>query len=62
MDPREKNIRDMIITTGSGEDAKDTSQLKGEAKNELSGKNVTVQYDTQGGAGKGPWGGEASGS
>jgi hypothetical protein len=61
MDPRTKNIREMKVDTGTAVDVRESTMLKGEAKDSLSGKNVTVQYDTQGGAGKGPWGGEASG-
>jgi hypothetical protein len=36
----------MSVTTNSGKDVKDTSQLKGEAKDSLSGKNETKQYHT----------------
>lgn len=40
------NLRTMSVTTNSGKDVKDTSQLKGEAKDSLSGKNDTKQYHT----------------
>lgn len=55
-------LRDKEITTGTGKDVKDTSQISGQASDSLSGKNSTVQYETTGsGAGKGPWGGLPSG-
>ncbi len=58
------NIRDMSITTGSGTDVKNTSQLKGEAQKTPAEKesNVTKQYETAGGVGKGSLGGKASGA
>ena len=56
--PDFQNIRTMTITTGSGKDVKDTNQLKGEAKDSLSGKNETKEYTTSGSpTGGGPWGG-----
>jgi hypothetical protein len=36
----------MVVTTSSGKDVKDTMQLKGEAKDGLSGKNETKAYHT----------------
>jgi hypothetical protein len=40
------NLRTMVVTTSSGKDVKDTMQLKGEAKDGLSGKNETKAYHT----------------
>ena len=40
------NLRNMVVTTSSGKDVKDTMQLKGEAKDSLSGKNETKEYHT----------------
>lgn len=56
------NVRDMVVTTSSGKDVKDTSMLKGEAKDSLKGTNETKQYETSGSAKKGPLGGENTGS
>lgn len=42
------NIRTMSVTTSTGKDVKDTQQIKGEAKDSLSGKNETTQYSTAG--------------
>lgn len=53
------NVRDKVITTGSGSDVKSTSQLKGEAKDSLSGKNEVTEYTT-GGSDKGKLGGKPS--
>lgn len=53
------NLRTMSVTTSSGKDVKDTSQLKGEAKDSLSGKNDTKQYHT-GGTSPGKLGGMPS--
>lgn len=41
-----KDPTKMNITTSSGKDVKDTHQLKGEAADSLSGKNVTKTYET----------------
>lgn len=38
--------RDATVTSSSGKNVKDTSQLKGEAKDSLSGTNSTTQYET----------------
>jgi hypothetical protein len=38
--------RDAEVTSKSGKNVKDTSQLSGEAKNSLSGTNDTKQYET----------------
>jgi hypothetical protein len=38
--------RDATVTSSSGKNVKDTSQLKGEAKDSLSGTNSTVQHET----------------
>lgn len=43
---RTSNIRNMEFSSTSGKDVKDTSQLKGEAKDSLSGTNVTKQFET----------------
>lgn len=51
------NLRSLKVTTGTGKDVKDTMQLSGEAKDSLSGTNVTEQYTTSGGSGTGPYGG-----
>lgn len=57
-----EGLRDATFSTSSGKDVKDTSQISGEAKDSLSGKNSTVQFEAPGsGAGKGPWGGLPSG-
>lgn len=53
---RSTNIRDVKVTSSSGKDVKDTSQLKGEAKDSLSGKNVTEQFETSWSP-SGPYGG-----
>ncbi len=53
---RKTNIRDVEISSTSGKDVKDTSQLKGEAKDSLSGTNVTKQFETSTPIG-GPYGG-----
>ena len=52
-------IRDMEVTTKSGDHVCDTSQLKGEAKDSLSGTNVLKQHTTSGEAAPGPDGGMA---
>lgn len=52
---RHTNIRDVKVSSTSGKDVKDTSQLKGEAKDSLGGKNSTVQFETNWTA-KGPFG------
>lgn len=57
-----KNLRDMIVDTSDGTDVKDTNMLKGEAKDSLSGKNSTTQYETTGSARVGPLGGENAGN
>lgn len=43
---RSTNLRDVRVTSSSGKRASETSQLKGEAKDSLSGKNSTVQHNT----------------
>lgn len=53
---RTSNIRDVSFSSTSGKDVKDTSQLKGEAKDSLSGKNVTKQFETSASI-PGPYGG-----
>lgn len=40
------NLRDAAPTSSSGKNVKDTTQLKGEAKDSLSGTNKTEQYET----------------
>jgi len=39
-------LRDAEPTSNSGKCVEDTEQLSGEAKDSLSGKNSTVQYET----------------
>lgn len=58
--PKMDNPRTMTVTTASGKDVKDTQQLKGEAKDSLSGKNVTKQHYNSGPAAPGPHGGKPS--
>jgi hypothetical protein len=53
------NVRDKVITTGSGQDVKSTQQLKGEAKDSLSGRNEVTEYIT-GSTDKGKLGGMPS--
>jgi hypothetical protein len=50
-------LRDLEITTKSGEHVCDTDMLKGEAKDSLSGTNVLKQYEKSGEASPGPHGG-----
>lgn len=57
---RNTNLRDLVITTSTGKDVKDTKQLSGEAKDSLTGKNDLKQYETSGGC-SGPYGGLPSG-
>tara|TARA_R110000868_G_scaffold18653_8_gene81638 strand:- start:361 stop:552 length:192 start_codon:yes stop_codon:yes gene_type:complete len=58
MDNVPSNLRDMVVTPGTGKDVKDTQQLSGVAADSLSGKNSTTQYENAGGcSGDGPWGG-----
>jgi hypothetical protein len=57
---RDTNLRDMVITTETGKDVRDTKMLSGQASDSLSGKNELKQYDTAGGC-KGPYGGLPSG-
>lgn len=55
-------LRDKEFTTNSGKDVKDTSMISGQAKDGLSGKNSTTQYETTGSMNsQGPLGGMASG-
>lgn len=53
---RNTNLRDLRVTSSMGKRACDTSQLKGEAKDSLSGKNSTVQHTTSASI-PGPFGG-----
>lgn len=57
---RSTNIRDITVKSSSGVIAADSSQLKGEAKNSLSGKNVTKGTETSVSL-SGPWGGKNTG-
>jgi hypothetical protein len=43
---RWKGLRDAEPTSKSGKCVEETDQLSGEAKDSLSGKNATVQYET----------------
>lgn len=52
-----KDLRNMSVTTSTGKNVCETSQLKGEAKNSLSGTNVTKQFTTSGDASPGAKGG-----
>ena len=56
-----KNLRTMVITTSTATDVRDTSMLKGEAKDSLTGSNKTEQYYASGDASPGPYGGKPSG-
>ena len=40
------SLRDAKVTSTSGKNVRDTKQLSGEAKDSLSGKNSTEQYET----------------
>lgn len=51
-------LRDMEVTTKTGTCVSDTSMLKGEAKDSLSGTNVLKQHTTSGDAAPGTMGGE----
>lgn len=55
----EQNVRDKVITTASGKPVEETSQLKGEAKDSLSGTNSVTEYTT-GSTDKGKLGGKPS--
>lgn len=55
----EQNVRDKVITTASGSMVENTSQLKGEAKDSLSGTNTVTEYVT-GSTDKGKLGGKPS--
>lgn len=52
----EQNVRNKTITTASGSPVENTSQLKGEAKDSLSGTNDMSEYKT-GATSKGKLGG-----
>ena len=51
------DLRNMEVTTSSGSHVCDTQQLKGEAKDSLSGTNVLKQYTTSGDSAPGATGG-----
>lgn len=51
------DLRNMEVTTKSGTHVCDTDQLRGEAKDSLSGTNVLKQYTTSGEAAPGKSGG-----
>lgn len=53
---RTTNLRDLKVSSSSGKNVKDTSQLKGEAKDSLSGTNVTKEFTTSTSI-SGPFGG-----
>lgn len=63
---QKSNLRTLEVTTSSGKDVKDTSMLKGEAKPSAAFRetNQTKEYSSgsSGAAGKGPLGGENTGS
>ena len=46
MDILGEKLRNAAPTSSSGKNVKDTSQLKGEARDSLSGTNKTEQYET----------------
>lgn len=54
------NLRDLVVTTSSGKDVRDTKMLSGEAKDSLHGKNELKQHTTSGSGASGPWGGKAA--
>ena len=56
---KQENLRKLKVTTDSGTDVKDTSQLKGQASptSAWKAKNDTNQYTTSGGVPKGSLGG-----
>lgn len=54
-----ENVRNKVITTSSGQPVEDTMQLKGEAKDSLSGTNSVTEYTT-GSTDKGKLGGKPS--
>lgn len=56
---RMKNLRDMVVTTSSGKDVRDTKMLSGEAKDALHGKNELKQH-TSSDKPSGPFGGKAA--
>lgn len=58
-----ENLRKKEVTTASGKDVRDTSQLSGSAKRTSAEgeKNETTQYTTKGSA-PGPYGGENTNS
>jgi hypothetical protein len=51
------DLRDKEFTTKSGTPVCDTTQLKGEAKDSLSGTNTVKQYTTSGASAPGKMGG-----
>lgn len=51
------DLRNMEVTNKTGKDVCDTTMLKGEAKDSLSGTNVLKQYTTSGDAAPGATGG-----
>lgn len=55
------DLRNKEFTTSSGKPVCDTSMLKGEAKDSLSGTNVLKQYTTSGDAAPGKMGGMPGG-
>lgn len=55
-----EDLRNKEWTTKSGTDVCDTTMLKGEAKDSLSGTNVLKQFTTSGDASPGKMGGEPS--
>jgi len=64
MNMRNKNLRDMDISTSTGKDVRDTQQLSGEAKGPSihGGPNEATQYETAGIGSKGALGGKNTNS
>jgi hypothetical protein len=56
-------LRDLVVTTASGKDVRDTQMLTGEAKQskQWNETNETKQYEASGNNNQGPLGGVASG-
>jgi hypothetical protein len=63
MADHKSNLRNMVITTGSGKDVKDTQMLKGEGKfsSDQNESNDLKQYEKSGSGFGGPYGAMPSG-
>jgi hypothetical protein len=62
-DWKNKNLRNMEVTAGSGTDVNDTQMLKGEGKfsTAQNDTNEQKQYEKSGSGFDGPYGGKPSG-